>query len=170
MRMTPESFTALTAEWPTPNWLFVSLQALEGPFELDVAATGANTKCPRYFNAELDGLAQKWSRSDGKLIRVWMNPPYGKGIKAWVKKAYQESLLGAKVICLLPAYTDKGWWHDFVLPYAAKIYFIKERVKFVGAKSRAMFSSVVVVFDRRIKKQQLHSLENWAKGTSHERT
>jgi site-specific DNA-methyltransferase (adenine-specific) len=35
-----------------------------------------------------------------------MNPPYGKEIGKFVKKAYEESLKGATVVCLIPSRTD----------------------------------------------------------------
>ena len=41
-----------------------------------------------------------------------MNPPYGTGIGAWVRKAYESALLGATVVCLVPARTDTRWWQD----------------------------------------------------------
>ena len=43
-----------------------------------------------------------------------MNPPYGRAIKAWLAKAFQASLEGALVVCLIPARTDTAWWHEFV--------------------------------------------------------
>jgi hypothetical protein len=45
----------------------------------------------------------------------WMNPPYGREISSWVKKAYESSIYGGTVVvCLLPARTDTAWWHDYV--------------------------------------------------------
>lgn len=66
----------------------------------DVCATAENAKCPRYFTKADDGLAQVWSG------RVWMNPPYGREIGAWMAKAWRSSQAGALVVCLVPARTD----------------------------------------------------------------
>lgn len=74
-----------------------------------------------------------------------MNPPYGKEIAKWMKKAYEESLKGATVVCLTFARTDTKWWHDYAMK-AAEIRFIKGRVRFEGADSSAPFPSVVIVF------------------------
>ena len=73
-----------------------------------------------------------------------MNPPYGRAIAAWMKKAFEESRLGALVVCLVPSRTDTAWWHD----YAAKgeITFVRRRLKFGGAQTSAPFPSAVVVF------------------------
>jgi site-specific DNA-methyltransferase (adenine-specific) len=40
-----------------------------------------------------------------------MNPPYGRQIGRWVKKAWESAQSGAceLVVCLLPARTDTGW-------------------------------------------------------------
>ncbi len=77
------------------------MNALHGPLELDVCASATNAKCPRYYTRDDDGLAQPW---DGKC---WMNPPYGRTIGLWMRKAYEESQRGALVVCLVPARTDK---------------------------------------------------------------
>lgn len=79
-----------------------------------------------------------------------MNPPYGREIGAWIKKAYQESLLGATVVCLVPARTDTRWWHDYVMK-AKEIRFLRGRLKFGSAINSAPFPSAVIIFDKQIK-------------------
>lgn len=74
-----------------------------------------------------------------------MNPPYGRNIKKWVKKAYESGINGAVVVCLLPARTDTSWWHDYVVK-ASKIEFLRGRLKFGNAKNNAPFPSAIVVF------------------------
>lgn len=76
-----------------------------------------------------------------------MNPPYGREIGKWVKKAFESSQTGATVICLLPARTDTAWWQD----YAAKgeIRFVRKRLRFGNAKSAAPFPSAIVIFRDR---------------------
>jgi site-specific DNA-methyltransferase (adenine-specific) len=99
-------FSSETDLWSTPQDFFERLDD-EFHFTLDPCATIDNAKCQRFFTVEDDGLAQNW---DGE--RVFMNPPYGRGIGAWVKKAYESKAL---VVCLLPARTDTRWWHDYVI-------------------------------------------------------
>jgi hypothetical protein len=105
-----------------------------------VCATAENAKCARFFTIADDGLQQPWHG------RCWMNPPYGKAIVRWIRKAWESSLAGDTVVCLLPPRVDTRWWHDFVKPYAAEIVFVKGRLRFGAQKYPAPFPSAVVVF------------------------
>lgn len=58
------------------------------------------------------------------------NPPYGREIGKFVKKAYEESLKGATVVCLTPSRTDTSWWHNYAMK--GEIQFIRGRLKFVN--------------------------------------
>lgn len=132
-------FSSATHEWETPQWLFDELDA-EWGFTLDPCATAENAKCSKYYTKEQDGLIQDWS---GEI--VFMNPPYGREIGKWVQKAYEESLKGAVVVCLLPSRTDTTWWHEYVMK-SDNIKFLRGRLKFGGGKNSAPFPSVIVVF------------------------
>ena len=57
----------------------------------------------------------------------------------------EETLLGGKIVCLIPARTDTQYWHDYVMN-ANEIRFIKGRLCFGDSKSSAPFPSCVVVF------------------------
>lgn len=130
-------FSSATDEWPTPQEFFDALNSEFG-FELDVCATPENAKCQKYFSKEDDGLSQTWSGI------CWMNPPYGRQIGAWVKKAYESAQNGATVVCLLPARTDTAWWHDYCMK--GEMRFIRGRLKFGGSKNSAPFPSAVIIF------------------------
>ena len=131
-------FSSLTDEWPTPQRLFDALHAEFG-FTLDPCATQANAKCERFFTRGEDGLKQDWSRD-----AVFMNPPYGRMIGQWVKKAYESARQGALVVSLLPARTDTRWWHDYVM--RGEIRLLRGRLTFEGGKYPAPFPSAIVVF------------------------
>lgn len=74
-----------------------------------------------------------------------MNPPYGREIGAWVRKAYETAKSGiGTVVCLVPARTDTAWWHDFCAK--GEVRFVRGRLKFGTAKASAPFPSAVVVF------------------------
>ncbi|WP_027717409.1 DNA N-6-adenine-methyltransferase [Desulfovirgula thermocuniculi] len=132
-------FSSATSEWETPQELFARLHAEFG-FTLDVCARPWNAKCTRYFSPEQNGLIQEWAPET-----CWMNPPYGREISRWVRKAWEEAQKGATVVCLLPSRTDTAWWHEYVMR-AAEIRFIRGRLHFEGAKNGAPFPSCVVVF------------------------
>jgi site-specific DNA-methyltransferase (adenine-specific) len=87
-----------------------------------------------------------------------MNPPYGREITQWVKKAWEESQKGATVVCLLPARTDTRWFHSYVLG-KAEIRFIKGRLKFEGAKNSAPFPSMIVIYRPPIGRFELKGEE-----------
>lgn len=134
-------FSSKTDEWATPQDFFDRVNAEYGPFDLDVCATAENAKCARYFTKEDDGLKQRWKGV------CWMNPPYGREIGLWVKKARRAGLfVKATVVCLLPARTDTAWFHDYVYG-KAKIVFIRGRLKFGGAKNSAPFPSMLAVYE-----------------------
>lgn len=126
-----------TCEWETPQLFFDALNA-EYHFDVDVCATANNAKCERYYTKEQDGLSQQWKGV------CWMNPPYGREIGKWMRKAYESSLYGATVVCLVPARTDTAWWHDYAMK--GEIEFVRGRLKFGGSKANAPFPSAIVTF------------------------
>jgi phage N-6-adenine-methyltransferase len=131
-------YSSKTDQWATPLSFFNNVEKLYGPFDVDVCADWSNAKCAKYFDEQADGLSQEWA---GKC---WMNPPYGRGIGKWMKKAYESSLKGATVVCLVPARTDTNWWHDYAMN--GEVTFIKGRLKFGDSKNSAPFPSALVVF------------------------
>ena len=144
-------FTSTTDLWESPQDFFDRLNAVFH-FETDVCALPENAKCARFFTPQMDGLAQPWSGV------CWMNPPYGREIEKWVRKAYESARdNGATIVCLLPARTDTKWFHDYCLQYGA-VSFVKGRLKFGNAKSSAPFPSMVVVFDKVDKAREFVSI------------
>jgi phage N-6-adenine-methyltransferase len=131
-------FSSKTDLWSTPQDFFDKYNKIYN-FTLDVCATKDNAKCNNYFTKEENGLEQKWSGN------CWMNPPYGKEISLWMKKAYESSLQGATVVCLVPSRTDTKWWHNYAIK--GKIEFIKGRLKFGNSKNSAPFPSAVIIFN-----------------------
>lgn len=130
-------FTSKTDLWSTPQDLFDVLDSIYH-FTIDVCAAPENAKCERYFTPEDDGLSQSWNGI------CWMNPPYGRQIGKWLRKAYESAQNGATVVCLIPARTDTAWWHDYVMK--GNVRFLRGRLKFGGAKNSAPFPSAIVVF------------------------
>lgn len=132
-------FASNSDEWETPQKLFDELDK-EFHFQLDPCATKENAKCESYYTGIDNGLELSWYWARA----VFMNPPYGRKIYTWVRKAYRESKRGTTVVCLLPARTDTKWFHDYCL--RGEIRFIKGRLKFSGQKNSAPFPSMIVIF------------------------
>jgi len=132
-------FTSSTDEWATPLSFFRTLEHEFGPFDLDPCATPENAKAPKFYTREQNGLAQEW------VGKVFMNPPYGRTIKEWVRKAYESRVACPLVVCLVPARTCSAWWHDYI-EGRAEVRFIRGRLKFGGAKWNAPFPSAVVIY------------------------
>lgn len=128
-----------TVEWETPRELFDQLDR-EFHFTLDVCASPGMEKCKRYFSPEIDGLKQVWG--GGEVC--FMNPPYGRTIEQWVKKASQSP---AVTVGLLPARTDTKWYKEWVEPYASEVRFIRGRVKFGDGTQGAPFPSMIAIWN-----------------------
>jgi phage N-6-adenine-methyltransferase len=109
-------------------------------FTLDPCASPENACCPLYFTKEQDGLVQDW-----RGHTVYMNPPYGRKIGHWMRKAYESAQEGATVVCLIPARTDTRWWHAYVVS-KAEVRYLARRLKFGDAKHGATFPSVLVIY------------------------
>lgn len=86
-------------------------------------------------------------RKIGGGQKVFCNPPYGRQINRWVRKAYEESLKpDTIVVMLIPARTDTAYFHDYIYHRAKEIRFIRGRLHFNDSKNAAPFPSMVVVF------------------------
>lgn len=138
-------FSSVNMEWETPPELFRRLDE-QYHFTLDVAATAENALCERYYTKETDGLSQSW-QTDGA---VWCNPPYGKDIIKWVRKAYYESHGGQTIVMLIPARVDTKWFHDWVY-HKAELRFIRGRLHYglngIPAKNYAAFPAMIVIYN-----------------------
>lgn len=159
-------------EWFTPSSVFRPLNE-EFRFTLDPCATAESAKCRRFFHAGQDGLAQDWGRE-----RIWLNPPYS-DITPWVAKAAMEVSPQAHgshrsaelVVGLLPAWTDRAWWHTSIEPFrdgrspviTVELRFVCGRIRFgfpgdpegLNARGGGTFPSVIVIWrPRRLLKAQ----------------
>jgi site-specific DNA-methyltransferase (adenine-specific) len=140
--LTAGMFTSRTDEWATPAATYAALDAEFGGFNLDPCSTNENARCKKHYTKEDDGLTKDWSGH-----RVFVNPPYGRAISAWIKKCSDEAKKpGTTVVALLPARTDTSWFHDHINGKAREIRFVRGRLHFNESKSAAPFTSMIVVF------------------------
>ena len=124
-----------TSEWYTPGWLLERIAAFYGGSYFD--------PCPASHGViRENGLAGSWQ---GK--RVYVNPPYGKAIEPWIRKAMTEP--AREIILLVPAYTETRW---FAPLYAHTLCFVSGRIRFEyrgKSEQPAPHPSVLVYRGRR---------------------
>jgi phage N-6-adenine-methyltransferase len=124
-------------EWYTPPHIIAAVVAALGAIDLDPCADpGRTVPALAHFTEEDDGLSRDWSG------RVYMNPPYGPAIPAWVAKlvAEVEAKRVAAAVALIPARTETDWWASFD---ARTVCFIHGRLAFSG-QGAAPFPSAVI--------------------------
>lgn len=134
----------------TPSWFtdlgwFLDFEAellregvIPRPFDLDPCGHAAapvskliHQRGGRVWTIDDDGLKRSWR---GKV--AFVNPPYdSETLEAWGRKWVDAYLNGADgLACLLPAWTDRAWWHDWVEPYRldglADVRFVRGRLAF----------------------------------------
>ncbi len=134
--------------WCTPRDFFDELNK-EFHFTLDPCCMQKSALCTKFYTPKEDGLKQSW---DDEI--VFVNPPYGREIGKWVKKASEAK--GGTVVMLIPSRTDTRYFHDYIYN-KAEIRFIKGRLKFVDMDyegkeedrkmSPAPFPSMLVIFN-----------------------
>ncbi len=133
-------------EWRTPPEVFRPLNE-EFQFTLDPCSTYENALCGRYYTEQTNGLTKSWAYE-----RVFMNPPYGREVYAWTRKAREstrDKRDGCLVVGLLPASTDLAWWHEDVVSVGAEVRYIRGRVRFLTDgpyRASGFFASVIVVW------------------------
>lgn len=130
-------FSSKSDDWSTPQSLYDELHKEFG-FDLDVCASKENAKCKKYISKKDDGLKVSW-----RGYKCWMNPPYGRDIGKWIKKAAERE--SGLTVALLPARTDTKYFHEYIYG-KAEIRFLKGRLKFGGHQNSAPFPSMVVIF------------------------
>jgi hypothetical protein len=121
-RIDPET---TSVEWFTPPQIF---EALGLRFDLDPSSPPGGlpwVPADRAFSRQEDGLARPWHG------RIWLNPPYGRGIDRWMRKlaAHGDGM------ALVFARTDTAWWQEAVTQ-ANAVCFIRRRVRFIRGADR----------------------------------
>ena len=103
--------------YATPPELYSKLDAIYN-FDFD--------PCPyNEGDIEVDGLEIEWGSSN------FVNPPYSRKLKEkFIKKGIEESKKGKICVFLIPVSTSTALFHDYILPNATKIEFVRGRIKF----------------------------------------
>jgi site-specific DNA-methyltransferase (adenine-specific) len=155
-------FSSKTNEWGTPQDLFNWLNK-DRKFIWDLAASHQNTKCKLYYSIDLDALSRDWSKDIGIGGHAFLNPPYGREIGKFLKKAFEESKKGIYITCLIPARTDTKYFHSYCS--LGKVSFIKGRLKFKNGNinAPAPFPSAIVEFGTGIAPSTNYIEQVWKK-------
>lgn len=133
-------FSSESPEHYSPQHVIERVIACMGGIDLDPCSNShdaPNVPAAAHFTPEDDGLAQVWRGT------VYMNPPYGREIDAWVEKLASEYHAGnvTEAIALVPARTDTQWWQRL---NEFHVCFVVGRLTFIGNSDPAPFPSAVV--------------------------
>ena len=143
------SVGAGSMEWQTPPGLFAWLNR-QFQFDYDPFASHENALLPlystvegtyercdnlgyrnaqgpnHYLRSEASGLEHDWTD-----LRVFMNPPYSRGlVERCIEKAYNERNNAAIIVALIPASTETHWFQHWILP-VCHIEWLPKRVAFI---------------------------------------
>jgi len=127
-------------EWLTPPELVIKL----GEFDLDPCSPinapflHANTN----YTISDNGLSKDW------FGRVYLNPPYGRGMELWMEKLKNHG----NGIALIYARTETQYFFEHIWNDANAILFVKGRIRFYdifGIQSgRPVAPSVFIAYGR----------------------
>ena len=136
--------------WATPKEFYETLNE-EFRFDFDPCPLNEGEITP-----DKDGLLVEWGE------RNFINPPYSRRLKeSFVKKAIEQGKKGKLCVMLLPVSTSTSLFHDYILPNASELRFVRGRIKFCGINTKGeyvdncspMHDSMIVVFGGRCNKQ-----------------
>ena len=129
--------------WQTPPEIFDPLMH-EFNFDLDAAADPMTHRTEFWM---LDCLrAEDWPGE-----HIWMNPPYGRKLEPFVRRACKEAFKGRTIVALIQFRCRAAWWHDCVIDRAMEVRCVRKRIKFIRldgthAKHTGTCDSCVVVW------------------------
>ena len=123
----------------TPQGIIDAVVRLLGAIDVDPCSNShesPSVPALTVYTAADDGLSQFWTG------RVYMNPPYGRDVKQWVRKLVESYSYGfvTEAVALLPARTDTQWW-QLLRDYP--VCFVTGRLRFGGNRNLAPFPSAV---------------------------
>lgn len=123
----PSRLVCRSQLWLTPPEVLEPVRAyFNGQIPLDPATEDDNpTEAFYWFTAEQDGLDRAWKHP------VFVNPPYGSALPAWVEKIRVEAHYGQVVLALLPTTRFSTRYFQPFLREVAAACWIKGRVAFL---------------------------------------
>lgn len=118
MNVTFEKSKQTTIEWLTPPEIVKKI----GKFDLDPCSpiNPPFVHAKHNFTIQENGLTKAW------FGRVYMNPPYGKGMELWMEKLKHHG----NGIALIFARTETKCFFNHIWGDAHAVLFVKGRIKF----------------------------------------
>ena len=159
-------------DWGTPKLLFQKLHD-EFNFCVDVCANKETALLDQWIGpgSKYEDALGEWKSACQLPHSVkryyshsyFMNPPYS-DVAEFMKRMAIEMASNKSVrgVALVASRTDTKWFHDYVLPSASEIRFIKGRVQFAGAPSSAPFPSMIVVYNTIISGEKFQEISSWS--------
>lgn len=141
--------SSATSEWATPEVVLEPARKVN-KIALDPCSNAQSlVKATREVLLPENGLRVDWGAEIEQVGggQAFVNPPYGKFLKEWVRKCVIESARGTEIILLIAARTDTKYFQKWIFPTAQAVCFWEGRIKFIsptGVKDGAFFPSAVV--------------------------
>lgn len=154
--MTDILLSSNSEHWCTPEDFLERVRQVNSIYLDPCSNVFSTVRAKKKVTPPQDGLTVPWTCDPVNDGLVYVNPPYGKALPKWVKKAAHEALENdCEIIMLTPSRTDTRWFHDGILSSADALCFVKGRLKFIdgvtGLKSNpATFPSLVTYWGRNI--------------------
>jgi hypothetical protein len=131
-------FSSASPDWWTPPDLIAAVLRVFGAIDLDPCSnshTAPRVPARQHYTAADDGLSRTW------YGRVYLNPPYGRELGAWLDKLAAEYQRGhvTAAIALVPGRTDTDWFQRL---RGSLLCCIRGRLRFSGCEQGAPFPSV----------------------------
>src|SRR5574341_2359160 len=112
----------------TPEWILELARQVLRRIDLDPCGHPEDiVKARKRILLPEDGLSFPWRGG------VWVNPPFGRGVEKWWHKAWVSSKPGARVLMIVPVWTDSVAW-QFYGTRSDAICFLRGRVSFLYPK------------------------------------
>jgi ParB family chromosome partitioning protein len=122
-------------EWFTPPPILDAARSVMCGIDCDPAScpdANRNVRASVYFTQKTDGLTKRWGR------RVWLNPPYKKGLVKDFINALLARLKAGEVCqaCVIVNNATETRWFQALLAECAGACFLCGRVKFIDKHGR----------------------------------
>lgn len=139
----PGSSDSGSDAWYTPAPYVEAARRTMGRIDLDPfsnqIANQRIVQAGRYFTREDNAFKQSWKLRDiNDGMRIWMNPPYSKGICGLAVQRFLQEIRSEDPVAgviLLNNATDTAWWHA-AAELAAATGYTRGRIAFWDAEGK----------------------------------